>query len=437
MGYSINYYLDNAISRNAQKAIKNSKNKDIINRIDEKPLQIFIYLRYSGKTIKAYTERRCTQKEWDSHKQRVNPRYFKSGSTMLNSYLDRIHNRISSLYEENLKLEIPTTKEHIKEIIYKANLKDVNRLSNHNFKDIFQEFITQSELKKQYNTIKSYHTCIKHLKRFSESKNIPLNFQNIDLSFESRLREYFIKEVGLTNNTIAKYIKILKVFLSYCTDMGYNTKMDFKKFDVSEKPGEIYILTSEELMRMYYYNFKNERLAQVRDVFCFGCFTSARFGEIENLKWEDIKEDTIQFYESKKKETKIIPLNVFSKNILEKYKGKDKPLPVISNQKTNEYLKEIGKILELNEPVRILKYRGAEKIESYVPKYEVLTFHVSRKTFITNSLIKGMSERDLREFSGHKNDASFNRYVKFSNDFKFQKMNEFWNEDQFAKPQGS
>ena len=104
-------------------------------------------------------------------------------------------------------------------------------------------------------------------------------------------------------------------------------------------------------------------------------------------------------------------------------------MPVISNQKTNEYLYEIGKEVELNEVVAKSTYRGAEVETSYLPKYEILTTHVGRKTFITNSLIMGMQERIVREFSGHKKDTTFKRYVAFADKHKREVMNDVWSRE--------
>lgn len=61
----------------------------------------------------------------------------------------------------------------------------------------------------------------------------------------------------------------------------------------------------------------------------------------------------------------IIELNDYSRAILEKYKGvefeNDKALPVITNQKMNDYLKELAELAEINEPVR-QTYKDNERL---------------------------------------------------------------------------
>ncbi len=230
----------------------------------------------------------------------------------------------------------------------------------------------------------------------------------------------------------------LKTFMNFSTEeRSYNlkTNTEFKKFDDKEVEKEVYALTLDELMKIYNYHFTNDAYSQVRDVFCFLCFTGLRFSDAEKLKREDIKNDSIHLLIRKTKTPMVIPLNSYAQKILKKYENEPKPLPIISNQKTNEHLYEMGKLLKINVPVKRTIFKGAEVIETYVPKCEVLTTHLGRKTFITNSLILGMSERAVKEFSGHKKDVNFRKYVSFADTFKDKVMNTVWNEKSIKKAQ--
>jgi len=267
------------------------------------------------------------------------------------------------------------------------------------------------------------------LKNFSRVQRIALEFDRIDFDFENRFKTYLISHVGITNNTVAKNIKILKTFLNFCTDRGHNKNLLFQKFDATEKDKEVYALTLDELKKIYSHEFSEERLAKVRDTFCFSCFTGLRYSDVVGLKKENIQSHQIKFTTKKTQDDLIIPLNDFAQDILKKYKESEKPLPVISSQKTNQYLKEIGKLLQISDAVKQIRYRGTERIETYLPKYEVLTFHVARKTFITTSLVLGMNERIVKEFSGHRKEESFRRYVKFADNFKHTVMKNIWSKE--------
>ena len=271
MGYSINFYLDNAISQEKVLNAKlNSKvmYKEFLDTASRKELQIFLYLRYGGKTIKIYIERKCTQNQWDFEKQRVNPNYYKSGPVELNKYIENVAYEAGKIFEANNNKSINTTKVHLKEIVYKLNNK-INNPNLHSFVNAFSEFINTSEASKQKTTISSYKSTIIHLKNFSRIKGMSLLFEKIDFKFEDSLRDYFISDMKLTNNTVARYFRVLKTFLNYCLERGYHQNQIFKKFEVKEKQKEVYVLTFDELNRIYTYQFEESILNQVRDIFVF------------------------------------------------------------------------------------------------------------------------------------------------------------------------
>ena len=106
---------------------------------------------------------------------------------------------------------------------------------------------------------------------------------------------------------------------------------------------------------------------RVRDVFLFQCFTGLRYSDVFNLRRSDIKGDHIEVTTVKTSDSLIIELNNHSKAILDKYKDvafeDDKVLPVITNQKMNDYLKELAELAGIDEPVRQTYYRGNERID--------------------------------------------------------------------------
>ena len=91
-----------------------------------------------------------------------------------------------------------------------------------------------------------------------------------------------------------------------------------------------------------------------------------------NLRRSDIKGDHIEVTTVKTSDSLIIELNNHSKAILDKYKDvafeDDKVLPVITNQKMNDYLKELAELAGIDEPVRQTYYRGNERIDEVTPK---------------------------------------------------------------------
>ena len=122
----------------------------------------------------------------------------------------------------------------------------------------------------------------------------------------------------------------------------------------------------------------------------------------------------------------IIELNDHSKAILEKYKGvefeNDKALPVITNQKMNDYLKELAELAEINEPVRQTYYKGNERIDEVTPKYALLGTHAGRRTFICNALAFGIPPQVVMKWTGHSDYKAMKPYIDIADDIKANAM---------------
>ena len=101
-------------------------------------------------------------------------------------------------------------------------------------------------------------------------------------------------------------------------------------------------------------------------------------------------------------------------------------LPVISNQKFNTYLKELGQLAGIDEPTTITRYKGVEEIVEVGPKYQFLSFHDARRTFVTLSLEKGMRHEILMSFTGHKHYKTLKKYIKLTDSVKATEMRAAW-----------
>ena len=227
------------------------------------------------------------------------------------------------------------------------------------FYEYFNEFKEAQRITKKERTILKYETLCNQLKAFEKAKKFKISFESIDLNFYEKLMAYYLQDLKLLNNTTGKYISALKTFLHWATERKYNTNTSFIKYKAISTSADIIYLTEYELNAIYQLDLKgNKRLEQVRDAFCFGCYTGLRHSDITTVKKANIKGDNIIMTSFKTREQIEIPINDYSKEILEKY---DYQLPAISNQKFNDYIKEVGKLAEINDPIILTKYRGLRK----------------------------------------------------------------------------
>ena len=150
----------------------------------------------------------------------------------------------------------------------------------------------------------------------------------------------------------------------------------------------------------------------MRDLFLFGAWVGLRFSDFSNVKFENIVQIEgdyfIKMVTQKTKELVIIPCNNVVLEIFEKYKDRTNLLPkTISNQKFNEYIKEVCKLASFDEKGRIAS-KPKEEL------YSLISSHTARRSFATNYYLQGFPTLDLMKITGHKTEKSFLKYIRVS-----------------------
>ena len=149
----------------------------------------------------------------------------------------------------------------------------------------------------------------------------------------------------------------------------------------------------------------------MRDLFIFQLYTGQRYSDIKQVTQKDIINGIWHLRSQKTKTINQIPLSQECLVILNKYNYE---LPIISNQKQNDNLKELCKHLEINTPITLVRYKGQERIEIVKKKYELIGTHTARRSFVSLMLIKGMPIPLIQSITGHKNLKSFSKYIGIS-----------------------
>ena len=389
-------------------------------------IPIQLVLRHDGKRIRKNTGFSVLESHWNGH--RVKPNLKKEPNNnyeIINNELQLIEEKVSKLFLYLKGNEIQFSVEKFNEIFEKKEDPADNKFD---FFSCFDEYIDKGNLTKTPNTIKGQNTIKNYLEFFCKENGFSLSFDNIDDAFFEQLRDYSYETKKMKQNYFAKVIKVLKSFLNWATEKGYNTKRAFEKFRATEHDIDIVYLSFDELMKLYEKDFDNDRLSQVRDFYCMGCFTGLRFSDLSKLHLANISEDHIVLSIQKTKtQNHAIKLNKFAKAILDKYKGTIyDPLPRISSQKFNEYIKECCEIAEINQLFTVHWFVGNKKKSLTQPKYKLITSHTARKTFITNSLLLGMEPKAIKKIANIKKDAVLDKYMKVTEAFTDEQMNKAW-----------
>jgi len=272
-------------------------------------------------------------------------------------------------------------------------------------------------------TTKAFKQTLRVLKEYQTKKKIKLDYENIDMDFYYNFKSFLEKDLKFSVNTIGKHIKQIKVILNEATELGYNTNTKYKNIKfliVKEDIPNIY-LNESELMDLQILDLsKNQRLAKVRDLFLIGAWTGLRFSDFSRLTKENIisdNEGNLNFkIKTLKTDTEVdIPILPQTMAVLNLYGGsKSLSLPEsISNQKMNEYLKEIGQMVEsLNVPYSKDRTTAGLKVSTNKMKWEYLSTHTARRSFATNMFERGISVQNIMSITGHKTEQEFYKYIQ-------------------------
>lgn len=363
---------------------------------------------------------------WDKETHRANVRKAKNPRlkgelNQLNTYLNSFENKIHSI-GLGMKAENPT-------IDFIDILNEIKRQfgkSSNTIFDIFDDFVQSKRTMVSKQTIYKYERLKTLLQEFEQSTGYKLNFNSFNQLFYDKFLNYLITIKEMVNATAYKNFSFLKTFLMWAYERKLTTNDGFKSFKGKTYENDVVYLTEEELMSLYNYKAKEERLGRVRDVFLFQCFTGQRYSDILTLKIDDVKNGTWHLRQQKTGSIIQVPLNKYAVSILAKYP--DHKLPVISNQKMNKYLKELCEQAKITDSVTITKFSGNKRIEESKKKYEVIGTHTARRTFVTLSLRKKMQPEVIMKITGHKSYKMFQKYLKIADDHTRNEMFEAWGE---------
>ncbi|VXC29589.1 Tyrosine recombinase XerD [Sphingobacterium multivorum] len=362
---------------------------------------IYMRITVDGIPKEVSTGRECDPSKWNSKANRA------KGTTeavkTLNFYLDTLVSKISTIHTVMTAATEEITAESIK-LRYQG--KDIKRKQ---FLDVFKEHNKQMEALLgngfKPNTLKGYKTSLLHICGYLEKeyRSQDIDTRKIDHAFVTGYEFFLRATMDCSAVSAAKYIKHLRKIIKICIAHRWITDDPFAFYKIKAKAKEKEFLTDAELRRIEEKLFKIPRLAHVRDIFVFCCYTGLSYADVKKLKWTDIAEGVDGklwiFTNREKTETSSnIPLLPKALEIIERYRdyppcvSKDMVLPVLSNQKMNSYLKEIADLCEITKE---------------------LTFHKSRHTFATSvTLANSVPIETVSKMLGHTDIKTTQHYAK-------------------------
>ena len=337
--------------------------------------------------------------QWDKEKERIKGRTTEALNT--NLQLDNIASGLQSIFRR-IEMSDVVSLERIKsEFLGKKEEIDtlMQLFEKHNGDVAKQVGVSVGKA-----TLQKYNVCKRHFSEFLEKQYKRSDLKLTELTYVV-IREfdlYLRTEVGQNPNTATKTMKTFKTITLLGQKMGVLLHDPFMNHRFHIEPVNRGFLTDEEILLIAHKQINIPRLELIRDIFIFSCFTGLAYIDVSNLTPDHIvtlgdKQWIMTQRQKTSVETNVLLLDI-PKAIIAKYGGKTyrngKLFPMLTNQKTNSYLKEIADICGIKKN---------------------LTFHLARHTFATMSLSKGVPMESVSKMLGHTNIRTTQIYARITN----------------------
>ncbi|NSW46444.1 MAG: site-specific integrase [Bacteroidales bacterium] len=309
---------------------------------------------------------------------------------------------------ECLKEQKSPTFEEFTLIFEEKRLRDKNSLF-----DFMQHYININKHTYSPKTIRKYQSELNKLAKFKPV----IRFSDVNELFIRSYDRYMRETLGNKTNTVAKSMTFLKSVCQLAVYEGILTKNPFVGYKIKRVPGERETLNEEELKRLIYIFYCPEEFTITKNehyclfYFLFSCFTGLRFGDLEKLTKQHIKDDYIELIQGKTKYKVVIPLSRPAKdllNLIDNLNDIHPSVPIFklfSNAATNRLLKKIAILANIKKR---------------------LTFHVARHTFATISISLNIPLYVVKDMLGHQDIKTTQIYAKVT-ELKRNKEIEKWN----------
>lgn len=323
----------------------------------------------------------------------------------LNELLDSMHTSLKNHYHEIETHESFVTAEKVRNSFLGYTSKQRTLL------ELFKRHNDDAKkllgISKTEATLAKYDRGYRRLEEFMKAQyNITdIALKEINHMFITDFENYLRSVCKCNENTTAKFIQTFRMIVIIAKNNGWIYSDPFVNYKIRLKRVDRGYLNDNEIKTIFEKEFASKRLEQVRDIFIFSCFTGLAYIDVKNLTAANIitSFDGNLWISTKRQKTDTavnVPLLKIPLAIIEKYKDQRLPggvlLPVLSNQKLNSYLKEIGDLCNINKNI---------------------TFHLARHTFATTTtLSKGVPIETVSKMLGHTNIQTTQIYARITNE---------------------
>jgi site-specific recombinase XerD len=365
---------------------------------------VYLSITIAGKRQRVHTGVFVLDGQWDSNKGRI--KMNDESSFTNNQLLAALETRTTEIYTDFIKQKLPMSSYTIKQKLRCPGKESgflIELIEAHNKyvkRKVGVEVSKATHTK--YETLKL--KVKEYMRKEHQTNNISLD--ELNKAFLIGFELYLKVEDHIGHNTTIKYIQFLKRVINYGIGMEWLQHDPFKAFKCSMKPVLRECLTQEEIEQIQTTDLTRESLINVRNIFVFCCYTGLTYSDVKKLKHGEIIKGIdgtlwIQTFRAKTNIRVPVPLLPKALEMMSLYLGDSDPdslvFPVPSNQKMNEYLKEIAGLCKIRKKI---------------------SCHIARHSFATTiTLSNGVPIETVSKMLGHTNIKTTQIYSKVV-DFK-------------------
>lgn len=266
------------------------------------------------------------------------------------------------------------------------------------------------------------------VERFEEDKKRTYTIKDVNADFKLQFETYCFGK-NYAHNTIARTLKFIKTLCYHARNNGIETHFQLDAISPKLEKVDKVFLTLDELAKIENKKFKADYLINAKDWLLISCETGQRVSDFlrftkDMIRYENGK-PLIEFTQVKTEKIMTVPL---SKKVMAILKKRDGDFPrQISDQKYNEYVKEVCKEAGLTHKVQgsLKDPKTNRKKTGMFEKWELVSSHIGRRSFATNNYGR-IPTSLLIGATGHSTEKMFLEYIGKSDSDKALQLAEYF-----------
>lgn len=408
------------------------------------PTLLYYVVRINNKKVRLATGVKVYPQHWNKREQKAiissqHPKLTRINNEIVNEKIDEYLKRFSQFknYLCNNPAEITNCGNLLKSFIYNTMNEDCIA---------YLRKCKDDDKNINNGTKKDYKSTLDNLERYCSQGNAVNSFNEFTKQFikdyysyllgiddNPRTRDgklsisYVNKQISQLWNMLNKYA-VENELMNYSILLEWQNRRAWEKKDKTKNNEKGIALRDDEILKLWEYwpHIDNQKDKDILATFLLECLTGQRFSDIEKItdNLDTIHSiTTIQLTQQKTgKAIRVGIIFELAKTILRQYENK---MPQsFSIDYSNKRMKAIGKAAGIVGQEIITRHSGIDtQVQSFKKqRYELLSQHTGRRTFITLLALREWSANRIKQYSGHSDIEMVERYIKIKDSVEFERF---------------